>query len=41
MKCILTIFKTCSEAINENATVKDVKSTLKPTIGAVLSATVD
>ena len=35
-------FKAGSEAIKEGATVKDViKSTLKPTVGAVLGATVD
>ena len=42
MKGIQTLLKSGSEAIKEGATVKDViKSTLKPTIGAVLGATVD
>ena len=42
MKGIQTLLKAGSEAIKEGATVKDViKSTLKPTIGAVLGATVD
>ena len=42
MKSIHTLLKAGSEAIKEGATVKDViKSTLKPTVGAVLGATVD
>ena len=42
MKGIQTILKAGSEAIKEGATVIDViKSTLKPTVGAVLGATVD
>ena len=42
MKYIQTFLKAGSEAIKENATVKDViKSTLRPTVGAVLGATVD
>ena len=42
MRGIKTFFKAGSEAIKEGATVKDViKSTLKPTVGAVLGATVD
>ena len=42
MKGIQTLLKAGSEAIKEEATVKDViKSTLKPTVGAVLGATVD
>ena len=42
MKGVQTLFKANSEAIKEGATVKDViKSTLKPTVGAVLGATVD
>ena len=42
MKGIQTFMKAGSEAIKEGATVKDViKSTLKPTVGAVLDATVD
>ena len=42
MKGIHTLFKAGSKAIKEGATVKDViKSTLKPTIGSVLGATVD
>ena len=42
MKGIQTLLKAGSEAIKEGATVKDViKSTLKPTVGAVLGATVD
>ena len=37
-----TLLKSGSEAIKEGATIKDViKSTLKPTVGAVLGATVD
>ena len=37
-----TLLKAGSEAIKEGATVQDViKSTLKPTVGAVLGATVD
>ena len=37
-----TLLKLGSEAIKEGATIKDViKSTLKPTVGAVLGATVD
>ena len=42
MKGAQTLLKAGSEAIKEGATVKDViKSTLKPTVGAVLGATVD
>ena len=42
MNGIQTFFKPGSKAIKEGATVKDViKSTLKPTVGAVLGATVD
>ena len=42
MKGIQTFLKAGSEAIKDGATVKDViKSTLKPTVGAVLGATVD
>ena len=42
IKGIQTFLKAGSEAIKESATVKDViKSTLKPTVGAVLSATVE
>ena len=42
MKGIQTLLKAGSEAIKEGATVKDViKSTFKPTVGAVLGATVD
>ena len=42
MKGIQTLLKAGSEAIKEGATVKDViKFTLKPTVGAVLGATVD
>ena len=42
MKGIQTLLKAGSEAIKESASVKDViKSTLKPTVGAVLGATVD
>ena len=42
MKGIQTLLKAGSEAIKEGATVKDViKSTLKPTVGAILGATVD
>ena len=42
MKAVQTLLKAGSEAIKEGATVKDViKSTLKPTVGAVLGATVD
>ena len=42
MKGAQTLLTACSEAIKEGATVKDViKSTLKPTVGAVLGATVD
>ena len=42
MNGIQTLLKAGSEAIKEGATVKDViKSTLKPTVGAVLGATVD
>ena len=41
MKGVQTLLKAGSEAIKEAATVKDVvKSTLKPTVGAVLGATV-
>ena len=42
MKGIQTLLKAGSEAIKEGAAVKDViKSTLKPTVGAFLGATVD
>ena len=42
IKSIQTFIKAGSEAIKEGATVKDVTmSTLKPTVGAVLGATVD
>ena len=42
MKGIQTLLTAGSEAIKESATVKDViKSTLKPTVGSVLGATVD
>ena len=42
MKGVQTLLKAGSEAIKEGATVKDViNSTLKPTVGAVLGATVD
>ena len=42
MKGVQTLLKAGSEAIKEGATVKDViKSTLKPTVGAVLGVTVD
>ena len=42
MKGAQTLLKAGSEAIKERATVTDViKSTLKPTVGAVLGATVD
>ena len=42
MKGAQTLLKAWSEAIKKGATVKDViKSTLKPTVGAVLGATVD
>ena len=42
MKGIQTLLKACSKAIKEGDTVKDViKFTLKPTVGAVLGATVD
>ena len=42
MKGVQTLLKAGSKAIKEGATVKDViKSTLKPTVGAVLGATVD
>ena len=42
MKGAQTVLKAGSEAIKEGATVNDViKSTLKPTVGAVLGATVD
>ena len=42
MKGIQTLLKAFSEAIKEGATIKDViKSTLKPTVGAILGATVD
>ena len=41
MKGIQTLLKAGSKAIKEGATVKDViTSTLKPTVGAVLGATV-
>ena len=42
MKGIQTLLKAGSEAIKEGSTVKDViKSMFKPTVGAVLGATVD
>ena len=42
MKGIQTRLKAGSKAIKEGATVKDViKSTLNPTVGAVLGSTVD
>ena len=42
MKGVQTLLKAGSEAIKEGATVTDViKSTLKPTVGALLGATVD
>ena len=42
MKGVQTLLKAGSKAIKEGATVKDViTSTLKPTVGAVLGATVD
>ena len=42
MNGIQTLLKAGSEAIKKGATIKDViKSTLKPTVGAVLGATVD
>ena len=42
MKGVQTLLKASSKAIKEGTTVKDViKSTLKPTVGAVLGATVD
>ena len=42
MKAFQTLLKAGSETIKEGATVKDViKSTLKPTVSAVLGATVD
>ena len=42
IKAAQTLLKAGSEAIKENATIKDViKSTVKPTLGAVLGATVD
>ena len=42
IKGIQTLLKAGSEAIKEGATVKDaIKSTLEPTVGAVLGATVD
>ena len=42
MKIIQILLKAESKAIKEGATVEDViKSTLKPTIGAVLGGTVD
>ena len=42
MKGVQILLKASSEAIKEGATVKDViKSTLKPTVGALLGATVD
>ena len=42
MKGIQTLLKAGSKGIKECATVKDVTmSTLKPTVGAVLDATVD
>ena len=42
MKGVLSFLKAGSEAIKEGATVKDeIKSTLKPTVGAVIGAMVD
>ena len=42
MKGVKTFLKANSKAIKKGKTVKDViKSTLKPTVGAVLGATVD
>ena len=42
MKGVQTLLKAGSDAITEGATVKDViKSTLKPTVGAILVATID
>ena len=42
MKGVQTFLKAGSKVIKEGATVKDViKSTLKPTVSAVLGATVD
>ena len=42
IKSVQTSFKANSEAIKDGATVKDViKFTLKPTVGAILNATVD
>ena len=42
MKGAQTLLKAGSEAIKENTTVKHViKSTLKPTVGTILGATVD
>ena len=42
MKGVKTLLIAGSEAIKEGVTIKDViKSTLKPTVGAVFGATVD
>ena len=42
IKGVQTLLRAGSEAIKEGATVKDViKSTVQPTVGAVLGATVD
>ena len=42
IKATQTLLRAGSEAIKESATVKDViKSTVQPTVGAVLGATVD
>ena len=42
MQVVQTLLKAGSEAIEEAATVKDIiKSKLKPTVGAVVGATVD
>ena len=42
MKGVQTLLQAGSEAIKEGSTVKDViRSTFKPTVGAVLGATVD
>ena len=42
MECVQPLLIAGSVSIKEGATIKDViKSTLKPTVGAVLGATVD
>ena len=42
IKAAQTLLRAGSEAIKENATVKDViTSTVQPTVGVVLGATVD